>query len=53
MGPKETQEDAMGSPRTRARKRWKQAIKQQILLNQMERENQLLKSEFLLFFFFW
>lgn len=33
------------SPPTRARKRWKNAIKQQILLNRMNRENQLLKSE--------
>ena len=35
---------AKDSPRTRARKRWKDAIQQQILLNRMEKENQLLKS---------
>lgn len=33
------------SPQTRARKRWHNAIKQQIVLNQMERENRLVKKE--------
>jgi hypothetical protein len=41
-----TVHDARDSPRTKARKRWKHAIKQQILLNQMERVNRLVQSEF-------
>lgn len=43
--PKETEQDAKDSPPTRARKRWKNAINQQLLLNRMEKENQQLKSE--------
>lgn len=42
---KETVQDTKSSPPTRARKRWKDAINQQILLNRMEKENKLLKSE--------
>lgn len=44
---KDTVRDVKGSPRTRARTRWQNAIRQQILLNHMERENQQLKSEFI------
>lgn len=33
------------SPRTRIRERWKSAIQQQILLNRMDKENQLFQSE--------
>lgn len=42
---KESLEVVKASPPTRARKRWKNAIKEQILLNRMEKENQVLKSE--------
>ena len=40
-----TVQDASSSPRTRACNRWRNAIKQQILLNRMEKENQLFNSE--------
>jgi len=33
------------SPRTEARKRWKDAIEQQIILNRMEKQNNLFMSE--------
>lgn len=44
-GDRASLETASDSPSTRARKRWKHAIKQQILLNYMEKENQLLRSK--------
>lgn len=31
------------SPRSKARQRWKNAIKQQIMLNQMDKKNELVK----------
>lgn len=33
------------SPRTKARQRWKDAIKQQIMLNQMDKKNELVKRK--------
>lgn len=39
--PKTTLGDVEGSPATRARKRWKNAISQQIILNRMDKQNQI------------
>ena len=33
------------SPRSKARQRWRHAIKQQIMLNQMEKKNELVKRK--------
>ena len=40
------EEETQQSPRTRARQRWRHAIKQQIILNQMEKKNELVKRKF-------
>lgn len=42
---KREEEEQKQSPRSRARQRWKNAIKQQIMLNQMEKKNELVKRK--------
>ena len=42
---KKREEELCQSPRSKARQRWRNAIKQQIMLNQMERKNELVKRK--------
>ena len=41
----EKEEDERRSPRSKARRRWRNAIKQQIMLNQMEKKNEIVKRK--------
>ena len=45
MSPKTRFTKQQQSPRSRARKRWKSAIEQQVMLNRMEQENKVVLGE--------